>query len=64
MRSGTGHGDSGATHELGLGAGLPEGAVHNVLNGCVYLCLPLKKQTRKVLSSPHVIDEKTEAQRG
>ena len=46
MRSGTGHSDRGATHELGLGAGLPEGAVHNVLNGCVYLCLPLKRKNK------------------
>lgn len=45
MRSGM-HCDSRATHEWGLGAGLPEGAVHNVLNGCVYLCLSLKRKNK------------------
>ena len=46
-----------------VGVGLPEGGTHDVLSGCVYLCLPFKKNS-EVLSPPHFISEKTEAQRG
>ena len=48
---------------LAGGRWAPEGGTHDVLSGCVYLCLPFKKNS-KVLLPPHFISEKTEAQRG